>query len=51
MEKDGGRAGRVVLRVQSRGVLLLFAAHDGGVSLLNVVVVVSFRFSFRGVLK
>lgn len=49
VEKDGGRAWRVVLRVQSRGVLLF--AHDGGVSLLNVVVVVSFRFSFRGVFK
>ena len=41
VEENSGRAGRVVLRVQSRGVLLLFAAHDGGVSLLNVVVVVS----------
>ena len=40
VEENSGRAGRVVLRVQSRGVLLLFAAHDGGVSLLNVVVVV-----------
>ena len=49
MEKDGGRSGGVVLRVESRGVLLF--AHDGGVSLLNVVVVVSFRFSFRGVFK
>jgi len=49
VEENSGRSGGVVIRVQSRGVLLF--AHDRGVSLLNVVVVVSFRFSFRGVFK
>ena len=47
--KSTGQIDKFRYGMQSRGVLLF--AHDGGVSLLNVVVVVSFRFSFRGVFK